>query len=249
MKKLFVTLGLLVFLGNYLFSQALYGGLEGAFQNTWLMNKAVFDRGASQDIDVTFGQNYGIVAGFMVSESFGVEINFLYNHMGQKYVGEADFAAGIFDSYSSESFINTLDIPVLARFGKDAFFNIGPVFSMTQAANFTYTSGTYSTENNNLQGDNKDKYVKTFFGVIMGFGGDIHITKYIAIRAGLRFYYALQDIGGVNAYGWDDAMTETKDKEYFVTHPDNDDHWGHKEFSTSPLTGQLRLGVVFKVGK
>jgi hypothetical protein len=249
MKKLFITLALTVFIGLSSFAQAFYGGVEGAFQNTWFMNKAVFDRGASQDVDVTFGQNYGIVAGFMFSESFGLEVNFLYNHMGQKYVGEADPIAGILADYSSESFVNTVDVPILARFGKDAYFNIGPVISLTQAANFTYTDGSYLSEYTNIQGDNKDLYQKMFFGVALGFGGDIHLTKRLAIRAGMRFYYALQDIGGVNAYGWDKATTIERDHLYNLTHPENDDHWGHKEFSTNPLTGQLRLGVVYKVGK
>jgi len=238
MKKNFLTIVLMFFVT--LANAQFYAGGVFSENSTWLLNKAVFDRGASQDIAASFGNNYGIVAGFKFNENYGVEINFLFNKHTQKYVGN------FICDYNSISTYNSIDIPILLKLGEGAFFEVGPVFSLMQNAHFKIEyDGTICPGNEDR--DNREDYVNTFFGAAMGFGGNISLTDNLKISLGLRLYYGFTDIGGVNALGWNKEKTEQMDNAYNILYPNDDNHYGHKDFKTNPASGGLRIGIIYVI--
>ncbi len=247
MKKL-IVLSLIVVSVVGLNAQSFYFG--GAFtgKSTWLLNKAVFDRGASQDIDPSFGNDYGIVGGISFNDgAAGIEINFLFNSFSQKYVGTANPDASISSDFTSKSVYKSFDIPILFKTGSEgAYFEIGPALSFINKA--TYER---DMKDDTLQDitptDNLNSYNGTNIGAIMGFGGNINASDNLKITLGLRFYYGITDIGGVNAYGWDKKTTEDRDELYQVSHNTEDNHFGHNDFKTNPLSGGLRIGLIYVI--
>lgn len=246
MKKL-IALSLLVVAAVGLHAQSFYFG--GAFtgKSTWLLNKAVFDRGASQDIGASFGNDYGIVGGISFNDgAAGIEINFLFNTFSQKYVGVEDDFAGIYSDYTAKSVYKSFDIPVLFKTGSEgAYFEIGPVFSFINKA--TYERDMDNANLQDINTDNLAAYNGTNIGAIMGFGGNINASDNLKITLGLRFYYGITDIGGVNAYGWDKATTTQKDKDYNFIDSSSDNEYGHKDFKTNPLSGGLKIGLIYVI--
>ena len=250
MKKL-IVLSLFVLVALGLNAQAFYFG--GAFtgKSTWLLNKAVFDRGASQDIGASFGNDFGIVGGVSFNDGgAGLEINFLFNSFSQKYVGTKDdwFYAGIWSDYTSKSVYKSLDIPILFKTGSEgAYFEIGPVLSFINKATYERDMDD-ATLPDTKPTDNLSFYNGTNFGAIMGFGGNINVSDNMKITLGLRFYYGITDIGGVNAYGWDSKTTEDMDTDYIPYDKDHsDNHYGHKDFKTTPLSGGLKIGFIYVI--
>jgi len=247
MKKL-IVLSLFVIAAVGLNAQSFYFG--GAFtgKSTWLLNKAVFDRGASQDIGASFGNDYGIVGGIDFNDGgAGIEINFLFNTFSQKYVGTKDNFAGIYSDYTAKSVFKSFDIPVLFKTGSEgAYFEIGPVLSFINKA--TYERDMNDARLQDIEPtDNSDAYSGTNVGAIMGFGGNINVSDNLKITLGLRFYYGITDIGGVNAYGWDKETTENKDNLYNVLDSTSDNEYGHKDFKTNPLSGGLKIGLIYVI--
>ncbi len=246
MKKLFV-LSSIVLLTLGLNAQSFYFGGAFTAKSTWLLNKAVFDRGASQDVGVSFGNDFGIVGGVNFSDAAGLEINFLFNTFSQKYNGTKDIDAAILSDFTSKSIYKSLDIPILFKTGSEgAYFEIGPVISFINKSTFEmdYDNALMT----DLEpSDNLTNYNGTNFGVIMGFGGNINVSDNLKITLGLRFYYGFTDIGGVNAYGWNQKSTKDWDNSYQLFHPEKDNHWGHKDFKTTPLSGGLKVGLIYVI--
>jgi len=235
--------GVLLFV-SYFASAQFY--LGGAFSenSTWLLNKAVFDRGETQDIAASFGNNYGIVAGMNFTDNMGIEINFLFNTHTQKYTGTNWPINGC--DYNSQSTYHSIDIPVLFKTGEKAYFEIGPVLSLMSSATYDIEySGNLCPSDKHVE--NKEDYSSTFFGMAMGFGGNIDLTDNLKLTLGLRLYYGLTDIGGVNAWGWNKKTTEDNDNLYNAIDPSDDNHYGHKDFKTNPAAGGLRIGLIYVI--
>jgi opacity protein-like surface antigen len=245
-KKLLLAVFVLI---SYFASAQFYMGGSFAENSTWLLNKAVFDRGSEQDIAASFGNNYGIVAGMKFSDNLGVEINFLFNTHTQNYTGTSVVKPGPveFDcDYTSKSTYHSIDIPILFKTGDKAYFEIGPQLSLLQSARFEINYSDNCILNDEAR-ENKEDYTSTFFGFAMGFGGNIDITDNFKLTLGLRLYYGISDIGGVNAWGWNKETTTKQDDNYNILNPDDDNHYGHKDFKTNPAAGGLRIGLIYVI--
>lgn len=242
MKRNLLLIGF-VFI-SYFASAQFYLGGSFAENSTWLLNKAVFDRGDDQDIAASFGNNYGIVAGMQFSDNLGVEINFLFNTHTQNYTGK-DWPYNGCD-YTSKSTYHSIDIPVLLKTGGKAYFEIGPQLSLIQNATYEidYSDNRLLSDKKE---DNKDDYASTIFGLAMGFGGNIDLTDNLKLTLGLRLYYGLTDIGGVNAWGWNKEKTIQEDKNYNLLDTSDDNHYGHKDFKTNPAAGGIKIGLIYVI--
>jgi len=247
MKKL-IVLSLFVVAAVGLNAQSFYFGGALTGKSTWLLNKAVFDRGASQDIGASFGNDFGIVGGVNFNKATGVEINLLFNTFSQKYVGTEDDFAGIYSDYTSKSVFKSFDIPILFKTGSEgAYFEIGPVFSFINKS--TYERDMDNANLSDIKAtDNLEAYNGTNIGAVMGFGGNINASDNLIITLGLRFYYGITDIGGVNAFGWDKDRTENEDNAYNYLDSSSDNKYGHKDFKTNPLSGGLKIGIIYMIG-
>lgn len=224
------------------FAQLTLGG-HFAYNSTWLINKQVFDAGAEMNVAASFGNYYGVIAGYYFSDQFGIETNINFNKLEQKYEGSIKYPLSEDrNSYDASTVLNTLDIPILMKFGKTSYFELGP---MLQFVNKGTYSRTFESENaigyynsifycSNLQNKAvKSNFKSMGFGVSLGFGANFNIIEdVLKLNFGLRFNYILSDMEGINALG------ETKESVYVLT----DDK---ENFKTNPLYGGLKVGLVY----
>lgn len=240
MKK-WILLFSMVLMTFVLHAQNFYLGAAFTGKSTWLLNKAVFDRGASQDIGASFGNDFGLIAGMKFDDNVGLELNFLFNKFSQNYLGQMDNSN---EEYTSKSVYKSLDIPILFKTGEAAYFEVGPVLSFVNSSSyeFDWSNALY---NDTAAYDNSESYNNFVFGVILGFGGNIDISDALKVTLGLRFYYGITDLGGVNALGWNKGQTTKQDEYYQLFHPTSDNHYGHNDFKTTPLSGGLKLGLIY----
>ncbi|PLX09531.1 MAG: hypothetical protein C0596_03085 [Marinilabiliales bacterium] len=225
------------------FSQLTIGG-HFAYNSTWLMNKQVFDEGPEMDIAASYGMYYGFVTGYYFSDKFGLEINFNPNKIEQKYVGSMKY---LFTedryTYNASTVLNTLDIPILMKFGKSSYFEFGPLIQFINKATYSrtfdtedawasYNSQIYICENFTNKAV-KSTFKSNAFGVTMGFGANFDIVEdQLLFNFGLRFNYIITDIEGINGLG------ETKESGYVPT----DDK---ENFYNNPLYGGLKIGLIY----
>lgn len=221
-------------------------GAHFAYNSTWLMNKQVFDTGAEMNVAVSYGTYYGIMAGYYFSDDFGVEININPNKIEQKYEGSIKhLLTEDRNTYSASTVINTLDIPILMKFGKNTYFELGPLVQIINKATYSrtfdeigaldlgwYNNRVYSfSDVSNLAV--KSNFVNTAFGATLGFGANFNIIEdVLKLNFGLRFNYIITDIEGINGLGY------LKDSPY-VLDDDKDN------FKTNPLYGGIKIGLIY----
>ncbi len=248
MKKI-VFISLFVSLAFTSFSQ-FYAGAHFAYNSTWLMNKQVFDEGPEMDIAVSFGNYFGVMAGYYFTDQLGVEININPNKIVQKYRG--DFKLSGTDErayYNSSTVLNTIDYPVLLKIGKDAYFELGCMFSSVSKASYNKTFDEDYFNNFNVAiykdipyfdfYDIENMDVKAAFktfgiGAIIGFGANINLYEdALKLNFGLRFNYIITDLQGINALGYNKAYSP------WVSAKES------KVFKTNPLYGGLKIGLLY----
>lgn len=246
MKKI-AFLFILVNISLLSFAQFNVGG-HFAYNSTWLMNKQVFDAGAEMDVAASFGSSFGIIAGYYFSDQFGLETNINFNKLKQNYEGSIKYFFTLNDernAYTATTVLNTLDIPVLMKFGKNTYFEFGPMFQFVNKATYTRTfdetdvlnPGTYHGMAYSFA-NREDIAVKSNFknvgiGVAFGFGANFNIIEdALKLNFGVRFNYILTDMQGINGLG------EIKDSN-FVTADEKDN------FKTNPLYGGLKIGLIY----
>ncbi len=200
MKKL-KLLAVIMLLGAIGFAQkGPYIGGHYAFNNTWLMNKYVFDAGAEMDHEVSFGSFYGFIFGFNFTDETGLEINLNRNVINQKYKGEFG------SKYLSDTRITATEVPILLKYGYKSYFELGPVLQFLNGA--TYNRAFENPLTSSLSDENNknvlDAFNTTNFGVIFGFGGSINLIDYkLKLDIGFRIQYIITDMEGIDALGYE----------------------------------------------
>ncbi|NLA25595.1 MAG: PorT family protein [Bacteroidales bacterium] len=256
MKKILVIALMLSFSYGLFAQVGAYAGFNFAYNSTWLMNQQVFDDGAGQDIDPSFNYYYGFMAGYKITNNIALELNFNLNQIEQKYTGSINYyLTDRYNDYKSKTVLNTIDIPLLAKFGERSYFEIGPVLQIINKANYNIDfennhnllssywykdiellpSSLYENEkNHNVIED----FNKIAFAVAMGFGSDVSLIEdVLALNIGVRFQYTVSDLGGINGLGFN------KDSNYV---PENLNNRKEKErFSTHPLFGGFKVGLKY----
>ncbi|MDD3860321.1 MAG: hypothetical protein PHW83_08995 [Bacteroidales bacterium] len=228
------------------FAQLTLGG-HFAYNSTWLMNKQVFDEGAEMDIAASFGNYYGLIAGYYFSDNFGLEINFNSNKIEQKYSGSIKYVLNDErNNYSASTVLKTTDIPILMKFGKNSYFELGPIFQLINKATYTrtfdeinalklgwYNDRLYSYTNVLNEGV-KAEFNGMGIGVCMGFGANFSLIEdVLKLNFGMRFNYILTDMEGINGLGYN------KEEPNYITDSER------VNFKTNPLYGGLKLGLVY----
>lgn len=248
MKKIFF-ISLFVSLAFTSFSQ-FYAGAHFAYNSTWLMNKQVFDEGPEMDIAVSFGNYFGVMAGYYFTDQLGVEININPNKIVQKYRG--DFKLSGTDErayYNSSLVLNTIDFPILLKLGKVAYFELGGIFSLVNKAiynktfeeDYSYRIGIYKdiplyNDFKNVENlDVKYAFKDLGIGAVVGFGANINLIEdALKFNFGLRCNFIISDLEGINALGY------TKDVRPWVSEKET------KTFKTNPLYLGLKAGLIYE---
>jgi hypothetical protein len=246
MKKLGILL-VLFSISAMSFSQLTLGG-HYAYNSTWLMNKQVIDEGAEMDVAASFGSYYGLIAGYYFSDNFGLELNFNSNKIVQQYQGSIKYLFTLTDErnlYKASTVIRTTDVPILMKFGKTSYFELGPVIQLVNKATYSrtfeetdpfkpgiYNSNAYSFTNEVNKGVRAD-FNGAGFGVALGFGANFNlIDDVLKLNFGIRFNYIATDLKGINGLGLN------KDSNYISTIE-------KENFHTNPLYGGLKIGLVY----
>ncbi|HNQ68698.1 MAG TPA: hypothetical protein PKN32_09985 [Bacteroidales bacterium] len=226
------------------FAQLTVGG-HFAYNSTWLMNKQVFDEGAEMDVAASFGNYFGLIAGYYFSDEFGLEINFNSNKIEQKYSGSIKYVlSDERNNYNASTVLKTTDIPILMKFGKNSYFEFGPLFQLINKATYTRTFdatsnfGWYNDKvypfTNELNKGVKAEFNGMGVGVCMGFGANFNLIEdVLKLNFGLRFNYILTDIQGVNGLGL------VKEDPSYISDSER------VNFKTNPLYGGLKMGLVY----
>lgn len=191
MKKI-ILIGFCFMLIMESFAQGPYVGAKYTKAYTKLKNKYI-DVASNPDTTMgyvmSFGDSYGLLAGYNVTEKFGLQAELLFNTQRQKYEGD------ISGAYSSMTEIMTLDIPLLITVGKTFYVEGGPVFSALLKASFKSSLETRTQ-------DVADKFNRFTWGGALGGGVNLHATDHLIFNVGSRFYLGLKDYGeGVDAVG------------------------------------------------
>lgn len=231
---------------SYMSYSQLYLGGQFAYNSTWLMNKQVFDEGAELDIAASFGNYYGIVGGYYFSDDFGLEFNCNFNKIEQKYTGSIKYIlTEERNAHNSSIVMNTIDFPVLMKFGKKSYFELGPVIMLVNKATYTrtfedetillgwYNNMSYPFSNKVNEGV-KSKFNGSGFGVALGFGANMDLIEdVLKFNFGLRFNYIFTDMQGINGLGYD------KTELVYMTDAER------VNFKTFPLYGGLKVGLTY----
>lgn len=228
MRSLLSIFGFCIILSSQLFAQGPFAGPIYNKSTTWLFSKYVSDQGAGMDYAISGGQNFGIYAGYDLTESFGVQVEMLINKHVQNYVSEFEFG-GVKKSYDSKVDLRSFDIPILIKLGNPVYFELGPVFQF-------YTKGTYTSKIpfNPYVGNVKSDF-KTNIGIAVGFGGDIKLADNLFINLGLRVTPGVVDIGGVDAWG--------RNKADLVASLDDE----ASKLKTYSMAGAVHIGIKYKI--
>ncbi|OFX59782.1 MAG: hypothetical protein A2046_08630 [Bacteroidetes bacterium GWA2_30_7] len=227
MKSLLSIFGICILLSSQLFAQAPFVGPVFYKSNTWMFSKYVSKQGKDMNYALSGGRSFGIMGGYDVTESFGVQIEMLINKHVQNYKGALD--SGI--TYNSQVDLRTFDLPIFLKLGNPVYFEMGGVFSFKTKTTYTRDASiNYLDTTSNVISD-----YKTNIGVIIGFGGDIKLADNLFINMGLRVTPGVVDIHGVDAWGRN--RDELEDA--------NDENAG--KLRTFSMVGSVHIGVKYKI--
>jgi len=246
MKKIFLASLFICFIFKG-YSQFYLGG-QIAYNNTWLLNKQVFAEGPEMDVEASFGNYYGVIAGYYFSDIVGLELNMNINKISQKYRG--DFNIPFVDErayYNSSLVLNTMDFPLLLKLGKSVYFEFGGIFSLVNQATYNkkfdgnyviavYKDIPFYTDFANRENvDVKETFKDFGFGAVIGFGTNINLIEdALKFNFGLRCNFIISDLEGINALGY------TKDVRPWVSEKES------KVFKTNPLYLGLKAGLIYE---
>ncbi len=218
-------------------------GLHGGYNSTWLINKQVFDQGAEQDIDISFGNFAGLIGSYYFSDNFGIEMNLNSNTIVQEYLGAIKNVLDDNILYTSIIRYKSTDIPLILKFGYETYFELGGMIHIvnkvvynrifTEPSGFALINGNIYTFSNATDVAVKNKFKSNGYGVLMGFGTHFNlINNKLLLNFGFRVNYILSDMEGINGLGFDKSSPYLKDDE-------------KANFKTNPLYGGLKLGLVY----
>ncbi|MCY7410966.1 MAG: PorT family protein [Chitinophagales bacterium] len=241
MKKLTLTF-LAIITASLIYAQGFEFGIHGAYSSTWLLNQNVNDQGENLNPVSTFAPLFGISAKYTVAKSIGIMAELNLASVDQKYDGSV---TGV--SYAVTTKTNWIDIPVLIvlRSTGGFYFELGPQFSFLSGAQETFTSTPPDPIFNYSDKDFKNNFKNSQVAGVFGFGGDIPVSDYFRVVAGLRFTYALTD--AINKLSETELITEALNGELSLpaTYAHLDQLQNYHYERTTILTGGFHLGVVY----
>lgn len=154
MKKTFFTLTLIAFCAGSVLAQGISGGIKAGAN---FANQKIDYEGLDISPSSRTSLHLGVFLTIMVSETFGVQPELMYNSVGSKIeIGGED---GI-------SKVNYLSVPIMVRYNPVAIFNIhaGPQFGFLLSAEDEYDGNSEDT---------KDEYKQLDLGLGIGAGVDL----------------------------------------------------------------------------
>ncbi|NND77783.1 MAG: outer membrane beta-barrel protein [Flavobacteriales bacterium] len=220
-------------------------GVQGSFDNTWLINRNLSDAGDSVDPLATFTYGYGAQFVYVFNESFGISTGFGIQNYNQKTDGT--FGGGVF-SYEAETKLSALNIPLLMRLENagGTYFEVGPTFSFVSSAKETYSQqgGIVIVDPNYTDRSFDDDFsTLNIFGTV-GFGVLVDLSDNMQMTAGLNLSYGFTD--ATEEYSTE-ADLDAADASLYsnVAHETQTDGFGYE--STAAASAGVKIGVVYVI--
>ena len=236
MKNL-LSLFTLILLSSFTYGQfAIDVQAKGAANSTWLLNKNISDKGATQDYAAAWGSSYGI-AGNIYFGMTGIGVEFLYNTHNAAYTGAYSVNDVSTGSYTSNIKLQTVQIPLLLKFQSDkgAYIELGPQLTNISSAQFE-RSGELIGVGFEESKDVSEEYASSYISGVLGFGSKIAFGDLpLGMLLGIRLQYSFGDLMGVDGEGL--SLGSEEDPGFW--HPTHE--------STQAISGGLVVGLTYTI--
>ena len=209
---------------------------KGAANSTWLLNKNISDKGATQDYVTAWGSSYG-VAGNIYFGMTGIGVEFLYSTHNAAYLGEYSLNDTQTGNYSSNIKLQTIQIPLLLKFQseKGAYIELGPQLTNISSAQFD-RSGELIGIGFEESKDVSEQYASSYISGVLGFGSKIAFGDLpLGMLLGVRLQYSFGDLMGVDGEG--NALGSAEDPGFW--HPTHE--------PTQAISGGLVVGLTYTI--
>jgi hypothetical protein len=171
--------------------KGLHVGLATACNSVWIFNQNMY--GARElEYKPKIGVMYGLAAGYEFKSHLGVQIELSRTSQGQDY---KDIVNG--KKVNRQVNLSYIQIPIILKYGgsgnNSRFYAMGGIqFGFLSSSSIYQNSKqVYSKDlNKNANGF----FVRKDFGIKMGMGDDILISKNMYLNIGLQGFYGLTDI-------------------------------------------------------
>ena len=234
MKNL-LSLFTMVFLSSLVFGQfSIDVQAKGAANSTWLLNKNISDKGATQDYAAAWSSSYG-VAGNIYFGMTGIGVEFLYSTHNAAYTGEGSLLYG---DYTSNVTMQTIQIPLLLKFQseKGAYIELGPQLTNITSAEYDISGQNFGIDYTWDTRDVSEQYSSSYLSGVLGFGSKIAFGDLpLGMLLGIRLQYSFGDLMGVDGEGFSLGSEE----EPSILHPTHE--------PTQAISGGLVVGLTYTI--
>ena len=207
---------------------------KGAANSTWLLNKNISDKGATQDYSAAWGSSYG-VAGNIYFGMTGIGVEFLYSTHNAAYTGEGSLLYG---DYTSNVTMQTIQIPLLLKFQseKGAYIELGPQLTNITTAEYDISGQNFGIDYTWDTRDVSEQYSSSYLSGVLGFGSKIAFGDLpLGMLLGIRLQYSFGDLMGVDGEGFSLGSEEDPS----VLHPTHE--------PTQAISGGLVVGLTYTI--
>ena len=234
MKNL-LSLFTIILLSSTAYSQfAIDVQAKGAANSTWLLNKNISDKGATQDYAAAWGSSYG-VAGNIYFGMTGLGLEFLYSTHNAAYTGEGSLLYG---DYTSNVTLQTIQIPLLLKFQseKGAYIELGPQLTNITTAKYDISGQNLGIDYTLNTEDVSEEYASSYISGVLGFGSKIAFGDLpLGMLLGIRLQYSFGDLMGVDGEGY--SLGSEEDPGFW--HPTHE--------PTQAVSGGLMIGLTYTI--
>ena len=234
MKNL-LSLFTMVFLSSLVFGQfSIDVQAKGAANSTWLLNKNISDKGATQDYAAAWSSSYG-VAGNIYFGMTGIGVEFLYSTHNAAYTGEGSLLYG---DYTSNVTMQTIQIPLLLKFQseKGAYIELGPQLTNITSAEYDISGQNFGIDYTWDTRDVSEQYSSSYLSGVLGFGSKIAFGDLpLGMLLGIRLQYSFGDLMGVDGEGFSLGSEEEPSILYSNHEP------------TQAVSGGLIIGLTYTI--
>tara|TARA_B110000483_G_C17997572_1_gene466011 strand:- start:23 stop:736 length:714 start_codon:yes stop_codon:yes gene_type:complete len=236
MKNLISILTIILFTNLVSAQMSIDVQAKGAANSTWLLNKNISDKGASQDYAAAWGSSYGVAANAYFGMT-GVGIEFLYSTHNAAYTGAYSINDVSTGSYTSNVKLQTIQIPLMLKFQseKGAYIELGPQLTNISSAQFE-RNGELIGIPFNEEKEVTDLYTGSYFSGVLGFGSKIAFGDLpLGMLVGLRLQYSFGDLMGVDGEGY--ALGSEEEPGFW--HPTHE--------PTQAVSGGIVIGLTYTI--
>lgn len=194
MKKISITPAIILF-SCYAFSQTWFdAGLKGGYGVNLLYNQNYLnDRNFTPNL--SYGYMYGGKLAFNFNEEHSVTFDVTTSYFNQGFSCSILNADSTRSNFSRNIGFNSLNFLLMYRKMKaSSYVEIGPQYSTVMKARGSSSTGSLQVGSFSGDSDISPYLAKSYYSMVLGFGGFVMGTENFGITLGIRLAYTLNDI-------------------------------------------------------